>query len=112
MDNLILNRIDESFDKFTPFTFLSTVTGFGRAVYGLVELITGLAYAIIFGVRQLYNEEKAYEEKFDSGCLHIFFGAANIVKGVTEAIPLVNLLVFWYNEVGQPLQRTYKKVNG
>ena len=105
MDNFKLDKIDETFDKFTPFTILSTVTGAGRAVYGVVELIVGLASAVIYGLGQLLGENSRYASKFDGACLHIFFGAANVVKGGTEAIPLVNLLAFWYNVEGCPLRR-------
>ncbi|MFI0436154.1 MAG: hypothetical protein ACH350_10625 [Parachlamydiaceae bacterium] len=105
MDNIKLDTIDKSFDKFTPFTLLSTITGAGRAVYGLAELITGVVRGIIFGTGQLFTDDKAYEKKFDHACLHMFFGSANIVKGIVEAIPLVNLLVWSYNEESKPLTR-------
>lgn len=105
MDNIRLDQIDKSFDKFTPFSFLSTITGAGRAVYGLAELITGVAKGIIFGIGQLFTDDSAYEKKFDDACLHMFFGSANIVKGIVEALPLVNLLAFWYNEEWKPLYR-------
>ena len=105
MDNIKLDAIDDGFDKFTKFPLLSTITAAGRTVYGLVELITGLVHGIIFGLGALFSEDKYCEDKFDAACIHMFFGSANIVKALVEAIPFVNLLAYWYNEEGKPLRR-------
>ncbi len=105
MDNQKLDVIDKSFDKFTPYPLLSTMTGAGRAVYGLAEFITGVVKSIFFGIGQLFTNDAACQKSFDDACLHIFFGSANIVKGIVEAIPLVNFLVSVYNVDGKPLAR-------
>lgn len=93
--NDFCNNIDKTFDKFTPYTGLSTVTGISRAIYGIVELICGLAQSIF----TKNNEDGQY------GVQHMFHGGGNVIKGIIEAIPFVNLLVWWYNNDGHPLTR-------
>ncbi len=114
MSSIKLDQADALFDSFTCFPLVSTITGSGRVIYGLVELITGLIKSIIFGVKKLIvsdNELEALEKKFEGACVHIFFGSANIVRGVVEAIPLVNLLVFGYDgEMGSLRRKNWEVV--
>lgn len=105
MDFNKLDVIDKAFDHCTPMPIVSTVSGAGRVIYGYIELIVGIASAVINGIAQLFSDNKKYEERFDNACVHMFFGGANMVKGTLEAIPIINLLVFWYNAAGGALER-------
>lgn len=97
-----LDNIDKSFDNYTVYTVVSTFSGVGRALFGLAELIYGVVSTIFtfFGG----SSEEAKREFADSG-MHVFFGGANLVKGILEAIPVVNFLIAAYNYEGRPLCR-------
>ncbi len=106
MDCIKLDRIDSSFDRYSICPLVSTFSGAGRALYGVVELISGLVSAIWAAIAMACRGRCEQDApQFNSACLHLFFGGANIVKGLFEAIPIVNFLVAGYNHDFRPLNR-------
>ncbi len=97
MDIRHLDQIDQSFDRYSVYVGVSSFSGAGRMVYGLAELVTGIAMGVISALGQTFTDDKKYERGLEMAMVHVFFGGANMVKAVFEVIPLVNFLVAGYN---------------
>lgn len=98
-----LAKIEKTFDGWGWIPFIGTLPGMLRQFLGLVELIAAVAAVVFNIIRGLFIEEREAKMELlkDSGfILHNYarHGIANIVRGQIESIPLVNPILYLYNQ--------------
>ena len=89
--NAGLTRFEKGFNRVGYFPILSTVSGYVRAVFGAVELVTAVALAALQMLRLL-----DFEGVLETG-VYALHGVANIVRGMIEMMPIINMFWFLYD---------------
>jgi hypothetical protein len=86
-----LKCFEKTLNVFGYIPIISTISGSIRAVYGKVELISGLGIAAISSLSCSYNRN------VDHGLELAVHGLANICRAAVEIIPFVNWLCIPYD---------------
>ena len=85
-----LNDIDRQFGKAGCIPIVSTLTGYMRELYGIVEAIAGVAQ-LAFGFLSLpFTDDNRF---IDRGFEHLNHGVLNIIRGNIEMIPILGNLI-------------------
>jgi len=101
----VLDKCDTFFDRYTPIPIVSTISGTGRVLYGLIETVYGLAQAIFCGFASIFDRYPNAGDFAFTGVGHFGFGMSNLFKGLFEMVPGVNFGVWAWNHFSAPLKR-------
>jgi len=98
-----LAKIEKTFDDWGWIPVVGTLPGMLRQFLGLVELVAAVAAVVFNIIRGLFIEEREAKMellKDSEFILHNYarHGIANIVRGQVESIPLVNLILYLFNQ--------------
>lgn len=86
-----LDSVDQSLSEWTVYPVISSFTGTARVIYGIAETFFGSA-GFAFDIARLpINHTDDIYKSLEKRVVHLIAGEANILKGLLEIIPFINI---------------------